>query len=153
MDKYIKGPLLGKGTFGEVIKATHKEVGGAVWEGVVPEGEVGETAGTQGRLIHEPPGTCGSDRTLPLWTLPVQTGEVVAIKKIRISEKGEVRVDGRVAGKGGCFRGQVRVMLGGEDAWRWSAASDPGRPAMPFTHGARRQARQAPLCCASLARA
>lgn len=26
MDKYTKGELLGKGTFGTVIKATHKEV-------------------------------------------------------------------------------------------------------------------------------
>lgn len=42
-DVYTKGQVLGKGTFGEVIKATHKE-----------------------------------------------TGDVVAIKKIRIGEKGEV---------------------------------------------------------------
>lgn len=26
MDQYIKGTMLGKGTFGVVIKATHKEV-------------------------------------------------------------------------------------------------------------------------------
>lgn len=25
-DKYVKGPVVGKGTFGEVYKATHKEV-------------------------------------------------------------------------------------------------------------------------------
>lgn len=26
MEQYTKGPLLGKGTFGEVVQATHKEV-------------------------------------------------------------------------------------------------------------------------------
>ncbi|KAK2078581.1 hypothetical protein QBZ16_003421 [Prototheca wickerhamii] len=43
MEQYTKGPLLGKGTFGEVVQATHNE-----------------------------------------------TGKVVAIKKIRVGEKGEV---------------------------------------------------------------
>lgn len=27
MEQYTKGPLLGKGTFGEVVQATHNEVG------------------------------------------------------------------------------------------------------------------------------
>ena len=33
MEAYIKGPILGRGTFGEVIKATHKEVRGAGADG------------------------------------------------------------------------------------------------------------------------
>lgn len=77
MDKYSKGVVLGRGTFGEVIKATHTEVrrgraGLLLCWGLSSQSALLTVAGAS------------------VIALQMQTGEVVAIKKIRIGEKGEV---------------------------------------------------------------
>ena len=69
MDKYIKGEVLGEGTFGVVFKATHKEV-------------CREYPCLQMQpwpVLHQPSSSYDS-----------QTGQVVAIKKIRLGKASEV---------------------------------------------------------------
>jgi hypothetical protein len=70
MEKYTKGPILGKGTFGEVIQGINKEVTD-LYSTLFPQ--------------RSP-----TSRHSPSPLLLSQTGKVVAIKKIIIGEKGEV---------------------------------------------------------------
>lgn len=86
MENYTKGVVLGVGTFGKVLMATHKEVG--AW--CRPR--------CASRLCQPPQGSPGAAvrhtaspfpcLEPPCPALP-QTGEVVAIKKIQVGEKGE----------------------------------------------------------------
>jgi len=64
MDKYDKGTILGTGTFGSVFKATNKEVGDGT--------------------MHDRIASGVADRHRP------QTGQVVAIKKIKVGATSEV---------------------------------------------------------------
>lgn len=71
MDKYTKGATLGEGTFGVVFKATHKEVC--------------LQSHPRSRTVELP-----SDKTsLTSRSLSLQTGQVVAIKKIRLGKAKE----------------------------------------------------------------
>lgn len=81
MDQYTKGEVLGKGTFGVVIKATHKQVSIACHHGGMTQ-YCGPTL-----CVHLLGTKCCADSINAM--LP-QTGQVVAIKKINLGDVREV---------------------------------------------------------------
>ncbi len=90
MENYTKGVVLGVGTFGKVLMATHKEVGAARRGRAAQLCQLlpcspGAASGTQACCLASPLPRANSAAA----SLPQQTGEVVAIKKIQVGEKGE----------------------------------------------------------------
>lgn len=88
MENYTKGPLLGKGTFGEVLQGTHKEVRQHLEQGW---GSILTAMLLISHTAFDRPDARVSPPMPGMYALPLQTGELVAIKKIRVGEKGEVR--------------------------------------------------------------
>jgi len=86
MDQYTKGEQLGKGTFGTVFKATHTQVSPCT----SLRSEHAARTNCKPLILDEstPSGHNKSQRQPP--ALYVQTGQVVAIKKIRLGEVKEV---------------------------------------------------------------
>jgi len=78
MEKYEKGVVLGRGTFGSVYKAVQKEV---------LYNQADFTGGGAGVLLL----TVAWCKLLPTIVLCLQTGKVVAIKKIDVGNLREVR--------------------------------------------------------------
>jgi serine/threonine protein kinase len=75
MERYVKGEVLGEGTFGSVVKATVKEV-----------------RRLRSQCVHTSWNYTSVTRC-EMWVMAplLQTGQEVAIKKVRIAQAKEVR--------------------------------------------------------------